>query len=602
MERWVRWVPAVGWLSSYRREDLRGDLLAGLTVAIMLIPQGMAYAMLAGLPPYIGLYASILPPFLYALFGTSRQLSFGPVAMDSLLVATGVGAIAAVGTERYLALAILLGVLVGVLQLAMGLLRMGFLVNFLSRPVISGFTSAAALIIGLSQLKHLLGVELARSSKLHEIAVDLGRKIGGVHAVTFLIGVVAILFLFFLKRWRPRWPGALFVVFFGTLAVWSLGLHQQGVRIVGAVPRGLPSLTLPIWDLGLYKELFPIALVIAFVAFLEGISVARAMAQREGYVVDANQELIAMGLANLGGGLTSGYPGTGGLSRSAVNYQAGAKTPLASMITSLLVALTLLFFTPLFFYLPNAVLAAIVMVAVFGLIDVKEPIRLWKVKRMDAALLGLTFSVTLFVGIQQGILVGVGVSLLLFIARSTRPHTAILGRLPGTEIYRNAKRFPEVEIWPDIVIFRIDASFYFANVAFFKEQVERLVLEKGDQIRAVIIDASSINFIDSSAATALEEIARSLREAKISLYLASVKGPVRDVLHLSGFCAMLGEEFFTFRIQDAVDAIRAHQEGASTEADAPASKAIFETGIVKQQAGHTSLGAFYNASSKHEVI
>lgn len=586
MSGWTRWIPALGWLSAYKREDLRGDAMAGLTVAIMLIPQGMAYAMLAGLPPHIGLYASVLPPFLYALFGTSRQLSFGPVAMDSLLVATGVGAIALAGSADYIALAITLGVLVGLMQIAMGLARLGFLVNFLSRPVISGFTSAAALIIGLSQLKHLVGLNLDRSGQIHVIVVDVVKKIGGLHGLTLLIGVGAMVVLLVVKKYRPTWPGALFVVVLGTLAVWVFGLQQKGVQIVGQVPAGLPGLTLPRYDWATIQRLLPIALTISFVAFLEAISVARAIATKRRYAVDANQELIAMGIANLGGGLTGGYPGTGGFSRSAVNDQAGARTGLASMITAVLVALTLMFFTPLFRFLPKAVLAAIVMIAVFGLIDVKEPFRLWRIQRADALLLLLTFGVTLTVGIQQGIFVGVGASLLLFIARSTRPHTAVLGRIKGTDIYRNVERFPEVETWPGVVIFRLDASFYFANVAFFKELVRELVLRAGqgeEPLRAVIADASGIDSVDSSAVDALQDVARDLTDAGLAFYLAGVKGPVRDVLRRSGFYATLGEEYITLRIQDAVDAVLQANQGEA--------QAMYETGLVHQRAGTVFVGA-----------
>lgn len=592
-----RWIPAVVWLREYKREELRGDMMAGLTVAIMLIPQGMAYAMLAGLPPQVGLYASLLPPFLYALLGTSRQLSFGPVAMDSLLVATGVGAMALAGSADYLALAITLGVLVGLMQIGMGLARLGFLVNFLSRPVISGFTSAAALIIGLSQLKHLVGLKLERSSQIQVIVVDVFKKIVGLHGLTLGIGVVSMVLLVWVKKRHPTWPGALFVVLLGTLAVWGFGWERSGVQIVGAVPAGLPGLTMPRYDWGTIERLLPIALTIALVAFLEGISVARAIATKRRYAVDANQELIAMGVANLGGGLTGGYPGTGGLSRSAVNDQAGARTGLASMITALLVALTLLFFTPLFYFLPKAVLAAIVMVAVFGLIEFQEPFRLWKIQRMDAVLLLLTFGVTLTVGIQQGIAVGVGVSLLLFIARSTRPHTAVLGRIKGTDIYRNVERFPEAETWPGVVIFRLDASFYFANVAFFKELLRDLILravQGGEPLRAVIADTSGIDFVDSSAVDALQEVARDLKDADIAFYLAGVKGPVRDVLRRSGLYAMLGEERVMLRIQDAVDAVLQEQKGEA--------QALYETGLVHQRAGTVFVGGEATKQATSEVV
>ena len=557
MERLERWIPAAGWLRRYDRANLGGDLTAGLTVAVMLIPQGMAYAMLAGLPPIVGLYASVLPLFVYALFGTSRQLAVGPVAMVSLLTATGVGALAEPGTETYLLLAVGLAGMVGLMQLGLGLARLGKLVTFLSHPVISGFTSAAALIIGLSQLKHLLGASIPRSPRLHELAVHAWAQLGETHALTLGIGVAAIAILLGLKRWAPRVPGALTVVALGTLVTWGLGLNELGVAIVGDVPAGLPSLDAPGIGAAQLLDLLPTAVAISLVGFMESISVAKAFARKNRYEVDANRELVGLGLANVAGFFTGGYPVTGGFSRTAVNAQAGSKTPLASMITAVVIAVALLFLTPLFYFLPNAVLAAIVMTAVFGLIDLKEPVHLGEVKRTDAALLALTFLVTLFVGIEEGIGAGVITSLALFVYRSTRPHTATLGRLPGTRIYRNVERFAQAEEIPGLRIFRFDASFYFANADYFRDQVDELLLRHDEApIRALVIDASGINDLDASAVSALGDIHDRLERERIELFFANVKGPVRDVFARGHLTESIGEGRFFLDLHDAVEAAR----------------------------------------------
>lgn len=551
--------PFLSWMKTYDRPAFQGDVTAGLTVAVMLIPQGMAYAMIAGLPPHMGLYAVVVPLFLYAFLGTSRQLAVGPVAMVSLLVATGVGSLVQKGSQHYIELAILLALIVGVMQLAMGLFRLGFLVNFLSHPVISGFTSAAAIIIGLSQIKHLLGANIPRSSHLHQIIYNVAMKLGQIHWLTLVIGVAGIAVLFSLKKWFPKVPGALVVVLSGTLIVYLLRLDQMGVKIVKDVPAGLPPFHLTEFSWARVKQLLPMATAISLVGFMESISVAKAFASRERYHVDANQELIALGVANIGGGFFSAYPVTGGFSRTAVNAQAGAKTTLASVFSAALVVLALLFLTPLFYFLPKAILAAIVLVAVFGLIDVKEFFHLWQVKRNDAYLLLLSFLVTLFVGIEEGILIGVLASLGLFIYRSTRPHTAMLGCLPGTQTYRNVERYEDAEPIPGIGILRFDASFYFANVSYFRDQIAQMMDEQ-ENMHTLILDTSGINDMDSSADEAIHEMIRDLHEAGIRLYLAQPKGPVRDVLRASGVYTMLGEDFLPKTIHEAVVHAQAQEE------------------------------------------
>lgn len=552
MKTLTKWVPALGWMRGYdARRDLAGDVSAGLTVAVMLIPQGMAYAMLAGLPPVIGLYASVVPLLVYALLGTSRQLAVGPVAMVSLLVATGVGALAEAGSSEYVLLAVVLAGMVGVLQLAMGVFRLGKLVTFLSHPVISGFTSAAAIIIGLSQLKHLLGASIPRSAHLHELLLSASRALPDTSLPTLAIGAVAVVILLVLKKRAPRFPGALTVVVLGTLVTWGFGLHEAGVAIVGDVPAGLPTPSVPGFDLAKLSALLPTALVISLVGFMESISVAKAFARKNRYEVDANQELVGLGLANVAGFFFGGYPVTGGFSRTAVNGQAGARTGLASAITAVVIGVSLLFFTPLFHFLPNAVLAAIVMTAVFGLVDWKEAKHLWHVKRPDAVLLGLTFVVTLFVGIEEGIAAGVVTSLAFFVHRSTRPHHAVLGRLPGTTLYRNVRRFDEAEELEGVKIWRFDASFYFANADYFRDQVDRLLLD--GETRALVLDASGINDLDASAESMLQDIHTRLQGAGIALFVANAKGPVRDVMARGGFTEKLGEAQFFLDLHRAVE-------------------------------------------------
>jgi sulfate permease, SulP family len=551
-------IPLLQSLRGYNKTSFRGDLTAGLTVAVMLIPQGMAYAMLAGLPPIVGLYASTIPLAIYAVFGTSRQLAVGPVAMVSLMVASGVGALAKPGSGEYLVYAVALMGMVGLIQLVMGVARLGFLVNFLSHPVVSGFTSAAALIIGFSQLKHLLGVEIARSHHVHSIVWQAIQNISNIKPITFAIGAGSIVLLLALKKWNPRFPGALAVVVLGTLAVAALGLNEQGVGIVGEVPKGLPSPTMPLFDLEVLEKMAPAALAISLVGFMESISVAKAFARKHRYEIDANRELIGLGLANVVGSWFQGYTVTGGFSRTAVNGQAGAKTGLASLITAGVIALTLLFLTPLFYYLPKAVLAAIIMVAVFGLVDIAEVKHLYHVKKSDLALLVATFAATLSLGIEIGIGVGVSASLLAIIFRTTRPHTAVLGRIPGTHVYRNIDRNPEVETFEGVLVLRVDAQFYFGNVTFLKETLQRMVREAASPVRAVVINAATINHLDSSADSALHEVVTDFREQGVELFFANIRGPVMDVMQRSRFVELLGADHFEMSVTRAVARARHH--------------------------------------------
>ncbi len=553
MKRLKEFVPILGWLPHYNKGLLQHDLLAGLTVGVMLIPQGMAYAIIAGLPPVYGLYAALVPQVVYAILGTSRQLSVGPVAMDSLLVAAGLAAMHVTSPEMYISLAILLAFLMGGIQFLLGVARLGFLVNFLSKPVISGFTSAAAIIIGMNQLKHLFGVEIGRSNQVHELLFNVLEAATRIHPITFVIGVAGIVVIYIVKKINAALPAALIVVVLGILLVQMGGLNEMGVQIVGEIPDGLPAFKWPIFSFELANELMPIAITLALVAFMEAIAVSKAVQEKhKNYEVDANQELIALGASNILGSFFGTYPVTGGFSRTAVNDKAGAKTGVSALVAAVLIGLTLLFLTPLFYYLPKAVLASVIIVAVAGLIDYKYPIYLWKLKKEDFIMLLFTFVVTLTVGIKEGIITGVLVSIATLVFRSTRPHYAVLGKLKGTDIYRNVKRFKEVEEIPGVLILRYDAQLYFANINHFKQSLKAEIKKKTEQLHLVILDFESVNGMDTSAIYGLQDIIQELKSEQINVALADVKGPVRDLLKKSGIVQELGENNFFLQVANAV--------------------------------------------------
>jgi SulP family sulfate permease len=542
MSEGVPALPILGWLRNYQRADLGPDLVAGLTTAVMLVPQAMGYALLAGLPPIHGLYASVAPLILYAVLGTSRHLAVGPVAMDSILVAGAVGAIATIGTENYVLIAAALGVMVGAIQAGLGFLRAGFLVNFLSRPVVTGFTAAAALIIAASQLGHLLGVDLPRTHHVHRVVWEAIQSASVWSWPTLTLGLLSIAALVSCKKHFPRFPAALFVVLTTTLAVWALGLFTRGVSIVGEVPAGLPGFSLPSVDSEVLTQLIPAAATIALVSFMEAISVGRVFAQANRYDIYPNRELIALGFANMTGGATGGYPIAGGFSRSAVNVRAGARTQLAALVTCAVVVITLLAFTRAFFYLPKAALSAIIVAAVAGLIDIRGAAEVYRVKRTDFYLLVLTFIATLSLGIQWGILVGIGASVLLFLVRTTRPHFAELGRIPQSRTYVNVARHPHAETLPGIILVRVDAQFYFGNVSFLKETVRALVRDSETPVRYFVLEAAGVNDLDSAAAATLAELDEELADQGVRLVLTRIKGPVRDVLHRTGLLEKLAAE------------------------------------------------------------
>ncbi len=565
-----RYVSILDWLPAYRRADLPGDLLAGLIVAIMLVPQAMAYALLAGLPPQIGLYASILPVVLYALFGSSRVLAVGPVAMVSLMVASGLGGIAEPGSAEYYLGALLLALMSGAILLVMGLVKLGFIVNFLSHPVISGFTSAAALVIGFSQLKHLLGLEIPRSHLITDIVGYAATHIAEVNLATLGLGLgsVALLLLSrgalgaLLRRLHVAEAvvgpltktGPLFVVIVGTVLVWQLGLRDQaGVKIVGDIPAGLPPIALPAIDVAYMRELVPVALLIALVGFMESVSVAKSLASRRRQKIDADQELRALGAANIGAALTGGYPVTGGFSRSVVNFTAGANTALASVVTAALIALTVAFLTPLFYNLPKAVLASIIVVAVANLVDLRTLVHVWRYSKADAASLLATFAAVLALGIEIGILAGAGLSVLLYLWRTSRPHMAEVGRVGSTEHFRNIKRHT-VTTWPNLLAIRVDESLYFANTKFLEDRL-RAALANRPTLEHLVLIFSAVNFVDASALETLDALIEEFREVGVTVHLAEVKGPVMDRLEHSDLIDHLGEGQIFLSTHEAVEAL-----------------------------------------------
>ncbi len=553
-------IPAIEWVRDYRSDLFKGDLSAGLIVSILLVPQGMAYAMLAGLPPVMGLYASTFPLIAYALLGSSQHLAIGPVAMISLLVFTGVSALAEPGSERYIGLVLVLSFLVGALQFLMGLLRLGSFINFFSHAVLSGFTSAAAILIFSSQLGHLLGIQLSPQHSVVRLWIEIGSRLEETHPIALLLGMGSIGVQLLFKWKAPRFPAPLLTVAGGIFLVYLLRLDRMGLRIVGSIPGGIPHFSLPPLSLDSVGLLFPIALPLLFVGFMESVSVAKLIATKEKYKIDSNQELKALGLANLVASFFSGYPVTGGFSRTAVNYQSRAKTPLASIITGIIVLMVLFLFASVFYYLPHTILASIVMVAVTGLIDVKGVRHLFRIKMADGWTAVLTFITTLMLGGEKGILIGMVFSLLVFIWRSAHPHIAELGYLEREKLFRNLSRYPEAIPFPGVLLIRMDASLYFANAGFLQDYLHRRLSEKSE-IRWVVLDLSGVNDMDAVAVDALEEMMDNYRERGIRFLFAAMKGPVRDLIQRAGWEKKYGLIFQYPSLSHALKEVRKGEEG-----------------------------------------
>jgi SulP family sulfate permease len=532
------------WLSTSTPSTLRKDVAAGLTVGVMLIPQAMAYAVIAGLPPIYGLYGALVPLLVYPLFATSRQLAIGPQALDMLILAAGLTTVVEAGTGAYVGMAIVVTAMVGLLQIAMGAMQLGFVANLLSRPVIAGLTSAAAVIISFSQLGNLLGVDLGNSQYVHVLLWRALQHLGEVHLISLGIGAVGIALLLALPRWAPAVPGSLVVVALATAASYALAFEARGVAVVGAIPDGLPPFRLPSLSLDTLNTLLPAAVTLALVQFMKNVSLGRVFATRHGYTIDANRELVGLGSANLVGAFFSSIPVSGSFSRSAVNDQTGAQTPLANWFTAGVIALTLLFLTPLFYYLPLPALAAIIIVAGIGLIDLRELQSLFKARRRDGYIALFTATCTLLIGIQEGILLGIGASVIAVLFRISRPNMAELGHVPGTRLFRDLDRFDQALQLENIMVLRVDASFSFANAEYFKDFILEKSEREGRDIEVVIVDGSSINGLDTTAIEALFSVAESLAEEGVELHLTGLIGPVREVVRRSGLHALLGEDRF----------------------------------------------------------
>ncbi|WP_170464824.1 SulP family inorganic anion transporter [Ruegeria arenilitoris] len=554
---WRRYVPILDWGRSYTKSALSNDLIAAVIVTIMLIPQSLAYALLAGLPPEAGLYASIVPILLYAIFGTSRSLAVGPVAVVSLLTASAIGQVAEQGTAGYAVAALTLAFLSGGFLVLMGILRLGLLANFLSHPVIAGFITASGILIATSQLKHILGVD-AQGHTLPEMVMSILSHLPQLNWVTVAIGVSATVFLFWVRaslkstlramRVPPLLAdiltkaGPVAAVVATTVCVWAFDLAGQGVKIVGSVPQSLPPLTMPGFSLDLLNALLVPAILISVIGFVESVSVAQTLAAKKRQRIDPDQELIGLGAANLGAAFTGGYPVTGGFARSVVNFDAGAETPAAGAFTAIGLAIAALALTPLVYFLPNATLAATIIVAVLGLVDLSILKKTWDYSRADFAAVTATILLTLGLGVEVGVAAGVALSVVLHLYKTSRPHVAEVGLVPDTQHFRNVLRH-DVLTDPTVVTLRVDESLYFVNARFLEDLVQKRVTDSST-IRHVILMFSAVNEVDYSALESLEAINRKLADMRIGLHLSEVKGPVMDRLKRSHFLEELNGRVF----------------------------------------------------------
>ena len=557
MRNLQRYLPILDWGRTYDRGAFSNDMIAAVIVTIMLIPQSLAYALLAGLPPEAGIYASILPIILYAIFGTSRALAVGPVAVVSLLTASAVGQVAEQGTAGYAVAALTLAFLSGGFLVLLGVLRLGFLANFLSHPVIAGFITASGILIATSQLKHILGVS-ASGHTLPEMLGSILQHLGETNLITVVIGVLATVFLFWARKGlkplmkrlgaKPMLAeivtkaGPVAAVVATTVAVWLFGLAEQGVKIVGEVPQSLPPLTLPGLSPDLIGALLIPAILISVIGFVESVSVAQTLAAKKRQRIDPDQELIGLGAANLGAAFTGGYPVTGGFARSVVNFDAGAETPAAGAFTAVGLAIAAVALTPLVYFLPNATLAATIIVAVLSLVDFSILKKTWAYSKSDFAAVAATILLTLGFGVEVGVASGVILSVALHLYKTSRPHVAEVGLVPGTQHFRNINRH-KVDTCPDLVTLRVDESLYFVNARFLEDLIQKRVTN-GNGIRNVVLMFSAVNEVDFSALESLEVINRRLGDMKIGLHLSEVKGPVMDRLKKTHFIDELNGRVF----------------------------------------------------------
>jgi SulP family sulfate permease len=550
-------MPILAWGRSYNRQTLVSDGVAAGIVTIMLIPQSLAYAMLAGLPPEVGLYASILPILAYAIFGTSRTLAVGPVAVISLMTLAAAGTVAPSGTPEFIAAALVLALLSGLILMLMGVLKLGFMANLLSHPVVSGFITASGIIIATGQAKSILGIR-ASGEAMPELLSTLAGNLGATNLPTLAVGLASLAFLFWVRKGlkpalirlgfaaRPAdltaKSGPIAAVVLSTLAVVVFDLEAKGVKVVGEIPQSLPPLTFPVFDLALWQQLLVPALLLSVIGFVESVSIAQTLAAKRRQRIDPDQELIGLGAANIAASFTGGYPVTGGFARSVVNFDAGAETPAAGVITAAGIAIAALFLTPLLVSLPIATLAATIIVAVLSLVDLKTVSMVWRYSRADFAAMAATILITLGFGVEPGVLAGVALSLALLLWRTSRPHAAIVGRVPGTEHFRNVTRHTVITD-PAIIMIRVDESLTYLNARWLEEYVLEKVADR-PQVRHVILMGSAINAIDASALESLEVINHRLADTGIRLHLSEVKGPVMDRLARSNLLADLTGQVF----------------------------------------------------------
>ena len=552
-----RYLPILDWGSRYNGTTLTNDGVAAIIVTIMLIPQSLAYAMLAGLPPEIGLYASILPLIAYAIFGTSRTLAVGPVAVVSLMTLTAASAIAAPGSAEFIAAALILALLSGLFLLLLGIFKLGFLANLLSHPVVSGFITASGIIIATSQLKSIFGIK-ASGAAMPELLSSLAATIGTTNLPTLIIGISATAFLFWVRKGLkpllmrfaiPARPaeliaktGPIAAVAASTIATIMFELEAKGVKVVGNIPQSLPPFSVPLIDVELWKTLAIPALLLSIIGFVESVSVGQTLAAKRRQRIDPDQELIGLGAANLSAAFSGGYPVTGGFARSVVNFDAGAETPAAGAFTAIGIAIAALFLTPLLYSLPIATLAATIIVAVLSLVDFKTPRTIWRYSKTDFTAMAATIVITLLAGVEPGVIAGVSLSLALFLWRSSRPHAAIVGRVPETEHFRNVNRH-KVFTDPRILTIRIDESLTYLNARWLEEFILEQVADQ-KSVRHVILMCSAVNAIDASALESIEAINHRLEDGSISLHLSEVKGPVMDRLKRSHFLEALSGKVF----------------------------------------------------------
>jgi SulP family sulfate permease len=552
-----RYFPILDWGRTYKKTTLTSDLVAAMIVTIMLVPQSLAYALLAGLPPEVGLYASMLPLVVYAIFGTSRTLAVGPVAVVSLMTAAALGKIAAQGSVDYLSAAVTLAFISGGILLILGISRLGFLANFLSHPVIAGFITASGLMIAASQLKHIFGVK-AGGNNLYEILTEVVKAFAQTNYITLAIGVSATAFLFWVRKGlrpllekagiRPYLAGLLArtgpvaAIAATTIVAWWFDLGHKGVKLVGAVPQGLPPFSYPSFSPELWRELALPALLISVVGFVESVSVGHTLAAKRRQRIEPDQELIGLGVSNIAGALTGGYPVTGGFARSVVNFDAGAETPAAGAYTAVGLAFATLFLTPLLSFLPQATLAATIIVAVLSLVDLSILKKTWVYSKADFAAVVATILMTLGLGVEIGITAGVVLSILIHLYKTSRPHIAMVGQVPGTEHFRNVLRH-DVETDPTVLSIRVDESLYFANARYLEDYIYTLIV-KNKTVQHIVLMCSAVNDIDMSALESLESINQRLKDAGVTFHLSEVKGPVMDRLQRSGFLPHLTEEVF----------------------------------------------------------